>query len=84
MRYIGAKTELLSEIADFMKHQGLFNKKNYTFCDAFSGTGTVSDYFKNNFRISANDVQYYSFVLTQAKLNTPDLQFRKLGFDPFE
>jgi DNA adenine methylase len=84
MRYIGAKTELLSEIADFMKHQGLFNKKNYTFCDAFSGTGTVSDYFKNNFRICANDVQYYSFVLTQAKLNTPDLQFRKLGFDPFE
>ena len=84
MRYIGAKTELLPEIADFIKQQGLFDEKNLTFCDAFSGTGAVGDYFKNDFRICANDVQYYSYVLTQAKLNTPDLQFKKLGFDPFE
>lgn len=84
MRYIGAKTELLPEIASFMKQHGLFDEKNLTFCDAFSGTGAVGDYFKNDFRICANDVQYYSFVLTQAKLNTPDLQFRRLGFDPFE
>ena len=84
MRYIGTKTDLLSEIADFIKQQGILSDSNLTFCDAFSGTAAVSDYFKSNFKITANDVQYYSYVITQAKLNTPDLTFPKLSLDPFE
>lgn len=84
MRYIGAKTELLAEIADFLKQQGILNDSNLTFCDAFSGTAAVGDFFKDKFKIVANDVQYYSFVITQAKLNTPDLSFPKLGLDPFK
>lgn len=38
MRYIGAKTDLLPEIADFIKQQGILNDSNLTFCNAFSGT----------------------------------------------
>ena len=55
MRYIGTKTDLLSEIADFIKQQGILSDSNLTFCDAFSGTAAVSDYFKSNFKITAND-----------------------------
>ena len=84
MRYIGAKTDLLAEIAGFIKQQGILNDSNLTFCDAFSGTAAVGDFFKDKFKIAANDVQYYSFVITQAKLNTPDLSFPKLGLDPFK
>lgn len=84
MRYIGAKTDLLPEIADFIKQQGILDDSSLTFCDAFSGTAAVGDFFKDKFKIAANDVQYYSFVIAQAKLNTPDLTFQKLGFDPFE
>lgn len=83
MRYIGAKTDLLSEISDFISEQKIKKKSSLTFCDAFSGTGAVSEYFKNKYRITANDSQYYSYVMTQAKLNTPDLKFEKLGLDPF-
>lgn len=84
MRYIGAKTDLLPEIADFIKRQGILNDSNLTFCDAFSGTAAVGDYFKDKFRIIANDIQYYSYVITYAKLNTPDMTFPKLGLDPFD
>lgn len=84
MRYIGAKTDLLPEIADFIKQQGILNDSNLTLCDAFSGTAAVGDYFKDKFRITANDIQYYSYVITYAKLNTPDMTFSKLGLDPFD
>lgn len=83
MRYLGTKTKLVDEIYKLIKDKGIENE-NYTFCDAFSGTGAVGEYLKDKFRIIANDVQYYSYIITQAKLNTPDLQFTKLGLDPFD
>ena len=83
MRYLGTKTTLVDEIYGLINDKGISND-NYTFCDAFSGTGAVGEFLKDKFRIIANDVQYYSFVMTQAKLNTPDLKFSKLGFDPFD
>lgn len=83
MRYIGAKTELLQEISDFISEQNIKSEESLTFCDAFSGTSAVGEYFKDQFRITANDNQYYSFVMAHAKLNTPDLKFQKLGLDPF-
>lgn len=82
MRYLGTKTELVDIIYDLIKDKKIDNE-NFTFCDAFSGTGAVGEFFKDKFRIIANDVQYYSYILSQAKLNTPDLQFKKIGFDPF-
>ena len=83
MRYLGAKTELVDRIYSLIKSLKL-NNQNYTFCDAFAGTCAVGEYMKDKFRIIANDNQYYSYVISHAKLNTPDLTFPKLGLDPFE
>jgi adenine-specific DNA-methyltransferase len=83
MRYIGNKIRLINNIHNLIEKKGI-GKENYTFCDAFSGTASVGESLKDKFRIIANDIQYYSFILTQAKLNTPDLKFSKLGLDPFD
>lgn len=83
MRYIGNKTKIVNQIDSLIKKLNL-DENNFTFCDAFSGTATVGNYFKSKFKIIANDNLYASYVITQAKLNTPDLKFSKLNVDPFE
>ena len=83
MRYIGNKSKILSYIEAMIVDKKI-NKENYTFCDAFSGTATVGNYFKDKFKIIANDNLYTSYVMTQARLNTPDLKFELLGQDPFD
>lgn len=83
MRYIGNKEKILNEIEKIIIDNKL-NKKCKTFCDAFSGTCTVGEYFKNLFQIIANDNLYLSFVMSKAKLNVPDGKYEKLGKDPFE
>ncbi|MCL2327154.1 MAG: DNA adenine methylase [Bacteroidetes bacterium] len=83
MRYIGSKISILNEIGKLLSNKGLVEQQ-LIFCDAFSGTSSVCEYLKNKFQIIANDIQYYSYVIAQAKLNTPDFKFAKLGFDPFD
>ena len=83
MRYLGNKEKILKEIENIIKYNEL-DKKCHSFCDAFSGTSTVGEYFKDKFQIIANDNLYLSYVISQAKLNTPDGQYINLGFDPFE
>lgn len=82
MRYIGNKTKIISSIEELINEIKL-EGKNYTFFDAFSGTATVGNYFKDKFKIIANDNLYTSYILSQAKLNTPDLKFESLEKDPF-
>lgn len=83
MRYIGNKNKILNYIETLINDKKI-NKENYTFCDAFSGTATVGNYFKDKFKIIANDNLYTSYVMSQARLNTPDLKFELLGLNPFE
>lgn len=83
MRYIGNKNKILNYIEQLIIDKKI-NKENYTFCDAFSGTATVGNYFKDKFKIIANDNLYTSYVMSNARLNTPDLKFEKLGKNPFE
>ena len=83
MRYIGNKSKLIKYIEELIVDKKI-NKENYTFCDAFSGTATVGDYFKDRFKIIANDNLYSSYILSKAKLNSPDMRFSKLKKDPFE
>ena len=73
MRYIGNKTKILNQIEQLIIDKNI-NKENYTFCDAFSGTATVGNYFEDKFKIIANDNLYSSFVISQAKLNTPNMK----------
>ena len=83
MRYIGNKNKILNYIETLINDKKI-NEENYTFCDAFSGTATVGNYFKDKFKIIANDNLYTSYVMSQARLNTPDLKFELLGLDPFK
>lgn len=65
MRYLGNKTKLLSFIDDVIKKH---NIQGEVFADLFAGTGSVSDHFKDQYQIIANDLMYYSVVFAKAKL----------------
>ena len=84
MRYIGNKTKLLEILDDFLASKKL-NKKGLVFCDLFSGTCTVGDYFKKQYEIIANDSLYLSYAISCGKLKyNSKTFFKNLGFDPFE
>ncbi|MCH5165414.1 MAG: Dam family site-specific DNA-(adenine-N6)-methyltransferase [Clostridiales bacterium] len=83
MRYIGNKTAVLNEIDKLIDESGL-NKEGLSFFDAFTGTASVAQHYKDRYRIIANDNLYFSYVIAEARLNAPTAMFDKLGFDPFE
>jgi adenine-specific DNA-methyltransferase len=65
MRYIGNKTKLL----DFIHEQIISvcgDISNASFCDLFSGSGTVARYFKQFCSsVIANDLEDYAYVLSR-------------------
>ena len=65
MRYIGCKRLLLENIENVI-NENVHDAK--VFCDIFSGTGTVAEYFKNKFNIISNDFLYFSYVIQKAKI----------------
>ena len=83
MRYIGSKGKIVDQIESLISSLKL-DKENYTFFDAFSGTATVGNYFKDRYKIISNDTLYSSYIMTQAKLNTPDMSFKGLNVNPFD
>ena len=83
MRYIGNKNKLLKEIDNLLVEKGL-KKEGLIFCDLFSGSGTVSNYFNGFYKIIANDFLDYAYYLTAGQINTKNISFNKLGFNPFE
>ena len=82
MNYIGSKASLL----DFLENTilGVTGKSEGNFCDLFAGTGSVGSHFKKlGFSVTANDSQYYSYVLNKHYIQTnssPEFQglFRHL------
>lgn len=83
MRYIGNKAKLLDKLEKLI-NQKKIGKKGAVFCDLFSGTCAVGDYFKDRFEILANDTLYFSYVISNGKLKYNKDFFRELGFDPFD
>lgn len=86
MRYLGNKTKLLSFIEYVIDK---YNIDGDTFADLFSGTSSVGDYFKNRYRIIANDYMYFASIIAKAKLlnaGVPAFKtFRKkYKIDPFQ
>jgi len=86
MRYLGNKTKLLHFIEHVIQK---YHIEGTIFADLFAGTGSVSDYFKENYQIIANDYLYFSTVLTKAKLlnkSEPkfDLFHLQYGVSPFK
>lgn len=83
MRYIGNKAKLLNEIDNLLQEKNL-KKQGLIFCDAFSGTATVSNNYNGFFKIIANDFLDYAYEYCAGILLYNNSNFKNLGFDPFE
>ncbi|WP_109433405.1 DNA adenine methylase [Aggregatibacter segnis] len=81
MRFLGNKESIVDEIRSFLDHQGLLNQ-DYTFFDAFCGTGTVSDYLKNDFNLILNDSLNWCTHYAKGRILEKKKLFNKLGFNP--
>ncbi len=62
-RLIGSKHSVLNNLLEVMKREGITGK---TFFDVFSGSASVSRYFKKTFSIISNDNLYFSYVLQRS------------------
>ena len=87
MRYIGSKGLLLESIEKVIKQHTKGTEES--FCDIFSGTGTVARYFKPMYQIYSNDSLHFSYVIQKATIeNNHRPAFEKLArvgiSDPFE
>lgn len=78
MNYIGSKLSLLKFLEESINR--VVDKDCRVFCDLFAGTGAVGSYFKKRgYKIIANDIQYYSYVLNKHYIgNHKELTFIKL------
>ncbi len=86
MRFIGNKSNLLENIKEVIDEN--CNDGSQVFCDIFSGTGSVSRFFKPYYKIISNDLLYFSHILTAATIeNNTVPTFEKLKAsgidDPF-
>lgn len=62
-RFIGSKHSMLHNISEVIKTEKIEGK---TFFDVFSGSTSVSRYFKKKYSIISNDYLYFSYVLQMA------------------
>jgi len=78
MNYIGSKLSLLEFLEESINK--VVDKNCDTFCDLFAGTGIVGSCFKKKgYKIIANDIQYYSYILNRHYIgNHKELNFAKL------
>ncbi len=78
MNYIGSKLSLLKFLEESINK--IVDKDCHIFCDLFAGTGIVGSHFKRKgYKIIANDIQYYSYVLNRHYIgNHKELHFTKL------
>ena len=82
MRYIGSKKLLLGDIERVIDENV---KSAQTFCDIFSGTVCVGNYFKKKYKIISNDLLYFSYCIQKALIENNSIpKFEKLGFNPIE
>ncbi len=82
MRYIGSKKLLLGDIERVIDEKV---KDAETFCDIFSGTVCVGEYFKKRYKITTNDLLYFSYCIQHAVIENNTIpKFEKLGYNPVE
>lgn len=64
MRYIGSKANLLRNIENCISTNIHIRQKS--FCDIFSGTGVVAQYFKPKYEIISNDALFFSYAIQKS------------------
>ena len=76
MRYIGCKKLLLKDIEKVIE-ENIDNAES--FCDIFSGTVSVANYFKSKYRIISNDILNFSYCIQKGIIeNSVIPSFKKL------
>lgn len=83
MRFLGNKESIVPDIEKLLNEKGLLDKQLSLF-DAFSGSGSVADYFKDRFDVIVNDNLTWSVIYSRGRICSALCTFEKLGFDPFE
>lgn len=68
MRFIGNKTQLLENIKEVVDWHA---SDATSFCDIFSGTASVSRFFKQWYEIYSNDLLYFSYCLQRGTIESP-------------
>jgi adenine-specific DNA-methyltransferase len=87
MRYIGSKAGLLDKMKAIVESQCSASKgmENKIFCDIFSGTSVVARFFKNDYRIIANDMLCFPYTVTCAGIENNAVplfpKLRKAGIE---
>ena len=78
MRFIGCKNNLMDNISELVEKEC---KNSSSFCDIFSGTGTVGYYFKDKYKIISNDLLYFSYCIQRGIIGVnKKLDFSNLSF----
>ncbi|WP_168415175.1 DNA adenine methylase [Erwinia amylovora] len=84
MRYLGNKETIVSNIIELLKDKNII-KNEYSFFDAFCGTGSVADALKSNYsEIVINDNLKWSTLYSSGRLLSGECGFNKLNFNPFD
>ncbi|MCT2385487.1 DNA adenine methylase [Erwinia pyrifoliae] len=84
MRYLGNKEAIVSNIIELLKEKNII-KYEYSFFDAFCGTGSVADALKSDYsKIIINDNLKWSTLYASGRLLSGKCEFNKLNFNPFD
>ncbi len=83
MRYLGNKETIKKEIREMLSSHDLL-KENLVFFDAFSGTGSVSDYLKDIYNVIINDNLKFASIFSYGRIVKDKVSFNNLGFDPID
>lgn len=81
MNYIGSKYSLLDFIDGVVTEFSASLPNDAIICDAFAGTGAVGSFFrKKGYKIIANDIQYYSYVVNRNLIQNKLLVLDKIDY----
>lgn len=84
MRYLGNKETIVENIKNFLDEKKIL-KRNYSFFDAFCGTGSVSDALKDHYdQIIINDNLQWCTIYTSGRLLADKCNFKHLKLNPFD
>lgn len=83
MRFLGNKTSIVPDIESLLRKKGLL-QHGLSFFDAFCGTGSVADSFKQYYNIILNDNLSWAVTYSWGRICAQSCSFSKLGIDPFK
>lgn len=83
MRFLGNKESIIEEIYNIIS-ENIDIRRQLTLFDAFCGTGTVANQFKDRFNIILNDNLKCATVYSSGRMLFNKCDFANLGFDPYD